>query len=270
MHQVAELRIQDILALDAALGRAAHDADSVEDVAQRMVRHLYLNLLDGGDLACPLVRFYKTIPYGELLPELQLYVRKRAAGPPAPSLKCLTLLATAGQRPEWNDRWLSRDHQAIALGSEADIARLPMVGELIRQLGISPDAVMAADPRLIVDEEKRTYNVFHVEEAPGSPFVPAQEEFVRPLGIRSVLGFGAMLGSGELSAIILFSRVPISRDLARQCKLLALSVRRALLNLGSSPTFSRRSAAAVPWDDEEDTMDGEETMHRGRLTTGRE
>ena len=43
-------------------------------------------------------------------------------------------------------------------------------------------------------------------EAAGSPYIPAQEDFVQPVGIRSVLGFGGMLPGGDIFVVILFSR----------------------------------------------------------------
>ena len=76
-------------------------------------------------------------------------------------------------------------------------------------------------------------------EAKGSPFVPAQEEFVIPFGIESVLGFGGVLPSKELFTVILFSKQKISRETAELFKSLALSLKLALLPFdGSSSTRS--------------------------------
>ena len=55
---------------------------------------------------------------------------------------------------------------------------------------------------------EKTWNVFHTEPAVGSPLIPAQDEFVVPHGVRSVLGFGDMLETGDLYVVILFSKVP--------------------------------------------------------------
>jgi hypothetical protein len=82
---------------------------------------------------------------------------------------------------------------------------------------------------LLVDMEQKTFNVFHVPHAEDSPYVPDQESFVVPFGIRSVVGFGGLLPPADLFAIILFSRVPIERDTANLFAPLALSVKLALL-----------------------------------------
>jgi len=89
--------------------------------------------------------------------------------------------------------------------------------------------ILQPNPGLLVDLEQRSYNVFHVEEAQGSPFVPAQVEFVIPHSIRSVVGFGGMLPTGNLFAVILFTTIPIARQTADLFRPLALSVKLAVL-----------------------------------------
>ena len=86
------------------------------------------------------------------------------------------------------------------------------------------------------DAEGRTYNVFHVEEAPDSPYIPAQEEFVRPFGVRSVVGFGGLVRD-ELFAVVLFSRVPVPRASADRFRTIALDVKSALHGLGQVPVL---------------------------------
>ncbi len=101
-----------------------------------------------------------------------------------------------------------------------------MISALIDQLGLELRDVL--DRNILYDESK-TYNVFHVPEVKNSPLVPAQEGFVVPENIKSVLGFGGVLPSGKLFVSILFSRVKISREIANMFRPLALSVKSALL-----------------------------------------
>ena len=82
------------------------------------------------------------------------------------------------------------------------------------------------------------FNVFHVPRARGSPFVPAQTDFVMRYGIESVLGFGGMLPKGDLFCVILFSKVLIPRETAELFKTLALSVKISLLPFADEPLFS--------------------------------
>ena len=55
-----------------------------------------------------------------------------------------TLLATAGDEPEWNSRHTSRGHAAIPLPSARIVERFPMIAQLIRQLGFDVADVVSA------------------------------------------------------------------------------------------------------------------------------
>ena len=60
-------------------------------------------------------------------------------------MKCLTLLASTGDEPEWRDRHRSRGHQAIPLPSADIVEQAPMVAQLINQLGV-PLPQLCKDP----------------------------------------------------------------------------------------------------------------------------
>lgn len=144
-------------------------------------------------------------------------------------MKCLVLLATAGERPEWNQRRDSKGHKAIPLPSEQVLHRIPMIRNLIKQLGISVNTVIRPDPKLLMDMEQRTFNVFHVADAIGNPYIPVQREFVIPCGIRPVLGFGGLLPSGDLFVIIMFLKAPVAKEAADLLKNLPLNIKVAIL-----------------------------------------
>jgi hypothetical protein len=80
--------------------------------------------------------------------------------------------------------------------------------------------------------------VFYVSEATGSPYIPAQKEFVEPYGVRSVVGFGGLLPEGDLFAVILFARVLIPRDTAEMFKPLALAAKLSVLSFAKGPIFA--------------------------------
>jgi hypothetical protein len=80
-----------------------------------------------------------------------------------------------------------------------------------------------------VEPEPSSFNVFYVPEARESPYIPDQEAFVRPVGVRSVLGFGGMLPRGDMFVVILFSKVAIPRETAEMFRTLALNVKMAVL-----------------------------------------
>ena len=237
--------ISSLLQAGTRLRNLGTDATSMEEVAGATVDCLREQFVDKatGRSALSLARFYVTKRSDELEPELQDFAR--AAAPdtfPDRNVVCLTMLATAGEEPAWNDRRASIGHKAIPLPSVQTLRRSPMIARLVAQLGIDAKQVVAPDPVLLPDLVGRTYNVFYVREARDSPYVPDQDGFVIPYGIRSVVGFGGLLPDGMLFAIVLFSTVHIPVEAVDAFSTIALSVKVALLDHVGGPTFSGRTA----------------------------
>ena len=228
VFDVSALGLSDLVRLSAAL-RVPPSVETMEQAAAYVVRYLYDNLLDKetGERSCALVRCYKTHPYAALEPELRAFADGMLDGTEeVGDLRCLTLLATAGVEDAWNDRRLSRGHQAIPLPSPEAVERSPMIHGLFAQLGLDLSGLLGAGP---TPNGVKSYDVFHVPDAVRSPFVPDQDGFVVPYGIRSVVGFGGTLPDGEVFAVIFFSRTAISRDTAEQFRTVTGSVGLALL-----------------------------------------
>lgn len=231
-YDMTNFTLREMTECGKALRKMGGGAGSMEETAARIVRHLYDNLIDGrtGARACSLVRFFKTHPCERLDDDLQGFARNMLGDVPVtPEMKCLVLLATAGEMPEWNSRENSTGHKAIPLPSEEAVQQIPMMRNLIKQLGISVSSVIRPDPEIILDMAQKTYNVFLIPEALGSPHIPAQRDFVVPRKIKSVLGFGGVFPSGEIFIIIMFLKVPVSPELAALFKPLALNVKIAAL-----------------------------------------
>ncbi len=236
MHDMRDFQLSDMVRLDSALRATGRGAATMEQAAGRVVSHLADALVDkdSGEKACLLVRLFTTLPLGRLEPGL----RERAlaavpAGAVDPAqvdaVRCLTLLGTTGDEPEWRSRGESRAHQVIPLPSERAVAGSPMIAELVRQLGVDVAALAGGSPgRLMLGHSPGAMDVFLVDEADGSPYVPAQD-FVHRYGVRSVLGFGGILPDGELYAVICFSRTPVSRETAERFTTVASSVGLVLL-----------------------------------------
>lgn len=216
----------------------------MEDALTRVCEFFYEELrARDGARACPLVRAYKTHPYGALEPPLQSF----AAGlmgnaTPKPDMKCLTLMATVGDRPEWNHRLRSRGHQAIPLPRPDIVEKAPMIAQLLRQFGLEPRDVIEGSETVVQKLEGRTYGVFHVESARGSPYIPAQDEFVERYDIESVIGCGGALRGGDLFALILFSRVRVPSEVADRFRTLALDIKSSLFHFDESRVFSAQGA----------------------------
>src|SRR5262249_27190577 len=183
---------------------------------------------------------FKTHSFGELDLGLRQFATSLLGDTaPSPAMKCLVLLATAGEKPEWNSRAESAGHKAIPLPSVQAIDKIPMISNLLSQLGLSSGALLSPDPALLLEMQQTNFNVFHVPEAQGSPYVPAQKEFVIPHGVRSVLGYGGLLPDGDLFAVILFLRVYVPRETADLFKTLAMSTRLALVAFAGHKVFAQ-------------------------------
>ena len=247
MYDLANFSDADVTTCGDAMRSAAAGASSMEEASYRMVRVLYENILDPatGETTTALVRFYKTHPYDQLDAELQQFARDfLGSEPPADGLHCLTLLGTAGDIPEANDRAYSKIHQALPLAGAELVSGIPMLGPLVNRLGIDLDAVMRPDPLLA---GKTTLNAFYAPETVGSPEMAVQNvsvprrhaeifedmakyagEFAAQYDLKSFLGFGDLLSSGELFFILVFTKVTVPRSVAETLKGMAGYVKDAV------------------------------------------
>jgi hypothetical protein len=231
-YDLANFTIRELTEFGREVRTLGIGASSMEEVAGRIVRFLYDSLIDGqtGERECPLIRFFKTQAYEDLDYGLQAFaLGMLGESIPQAGMKCMTLLGTVGNNQDWNLRATSKGHQAIPLPSEEVVHQLPMISNLIKQLGLSVRSVLKPDPKLLLDLEQKAYGVFYVPEALGSPYIPAQKEFIIPYGIRSVLGFGGMLPSMDIFVIIMFLNTPISKETADLFKNLSLSIKLVVL-----------------------------------------
>jgi hypothetical protein len=246
-HELGSLDLTDftvgaMLRAGIAIRRLVRGSESLEAAAQLVTRYLYEHCVNAasGERSCALVRFYKTHAYGDLEPELREFALAQLDGiTPDDTMRCLTLIATAGDEPAWNSRHESQGHKAIPLPSADAVRAAPMVMRLIEDLGIDVDRVVSGSTGAARGADPRTYDVFHIEEALGSPYIPAQRGFVIPHKIASVVGFGGLLRSGELFAVILFSRVRIPVRSAVRFRTIALDVRSSLFGFDETSTFAR-------------------------------
>lgn len=232
MYSLARFSLLEMTECSAVLRQLGERSRSVRDVAARTVEYLYSTLgdPDTGARDCVLVRCFKTISYGRLDSATQQLARQKLGGiAPFPDLKCFSLMATAGEQPDWNLVERSHRYRVIPMVNADFVKQFPMFSQLLHQFGVSTAFDVTPQGEWLVDVEEKTYNVFYVPDAVGNPYVPVQEEFVRRHGVKSVLCFGGMLPSRDLFAVILFSRTPVPRDTATLCKSLALSMKTSLL-----------------------------------------
>lgn len=223
--------MDDLVACSDEIRSMGDGSEDMEEVAGRIVGHLYRCLVTAtGAPACALVRFYKTHQLSGLGGDLQDFARQLHDGPLADDVRCLTLLATAGVEPDWNDRRQSTGHQAIPLAGTTFIQQSPMIARLVADFGVDAEFVVAPSPTQVLERHHQDYGVFFVPEALGSEAVPAQD-FVQEHGIRSVVGIGGVLPSGDLFAVVLFCVVEVSDEVADLLRSLALAVKAAVVRL---------------------------------------
>ncbi|MBD2506196.1 HAMP domain-containing histidine kinase [Nostoc muscorum FACHB-395] len=248
MYDLQMFTMRDMSECGLALRSLGKKANSMEEVGNHIVQYLYNNLIDlkSGERSCALVRFFKTHSYGELPPKLQEYTHSFVSNDVLENnLKCLTLLSTAGQQPEWNSRHKSEGHKVIPLFSKEMIAQIPMIFQLIQQLGLNLDVVVRPDLNLLTDLEQRMYKVFYVPDALGSSYIPSQTSFVIPYNIKSVVGVGGLLPSGNIFIIIMFLKVAIPRISVDLLRPLALNVKMTILPFENEKTFTEQEQHLV-------------------------
>ncbi len=241
IYDLRKFTLSDMTECGAAIRKLGVGAESMAEAANGIVSYLYEHIVDmeNRERSCVMIRFYKTYLYRDLDNDLQKFADSLIGDfHELPDMKCLTLLATIGDKPEWNSRVKSAGHMAIPLPSEKALNQIPMIAQLVKQFGLEASSVLKPDPSLIMAMEQKTYNVFYVPEAVGSPYIPAQEQFVVPFGVKSVLGFGGMLPTGDLFVIIMFSRVHIPRETAEMFKALAMNAKCAVLPFAGEKIFS--------------------------------
>jgi serine phosphatase RsbU (regulator of sigma subunit) len=235
----------DMVRLAGALRDLAPGSVSITEFAGKVCTYLHEHLVDpDGTRQTVLVRFYGTVPYGALPADEQDFAT-RTWGQPRNDATCLTLLGTVGTEPDWNNRELSRGHRVIPLTDSRQVEGLPMVAALLHQLGIDVDILLSASAHLLHEGSEQPYGVFHVPHAKGSAVIPSQD-FVSEHDVESVLGFGGALPTGEVYAVIMFTRVLVPRVTAELFENVALSTSVAALDMLATPIFPTQRSGRAP------------------------
>ena len=240
MFDLTKFSLQDMSEIGEALQRLELKAKNIDELSDMMAQYFFDNLVDTqtGEKSSVLVRFFMTYPYSSLDAELRQSVDKMLNGQSVQQdMKCLKLSATAGVEPEWNSTVHSKDHRILPLENEEMLKKNIMVHQFIHQMGIDISNVLNPDPKQSSELEGRVFNVYHIPDAIGSPSIPAQDKFVIPYGIKSAMGFGGMLPTGNLFALLIFSKTKISHDTANLFKNIALNVRMAVLPFVNEKIF---------------------------------
>jgi hypothetical protein len=177
---------------------------SFEAAAQLGVKAIYDEFRQpNGQPAFALVRTYRLSRHDELAPDVQPLIDARSGN------FWMALMGTSGDEPAWCDRHQSQGHKAIPIGE----SQSPMLNAAFEQLGIAFQAGGAdKEDTLIFKPAASMTRFFHVEQALGSPYIPAQDGFVRPYSIQSVLGLASSFVSKSFHLTLCFSKTPVNKD----------------------------------------------------------
>jgi signal transduction histidine kinase/ActR/RegA family two-component response regulator len=240
MYDFNHFKLSDMISCSRTLRELSLSSNSMEESAQKIAQFFYNEFFDGVNRTshCALVRVFKTHNFFELDEQLQSIVAHDHKDIEWPrNMKAMVLLASAGDEPEWNHRTSSKNHQVIPLPSPELVERMPMISQLVKQFGFDLPSIVCPHSDLLLEPEEQLHGLFFVSEAEGSPYIPDQSGFVTKYGIKSVIGFGAMLPSGNLFSAILFSKQLIPKQTELLFKPLALSVKSAILQFDGLPLF---------------------------------
>lgn len=239
MYDLNQFTLKNMSECGLTLRQLGKNAESMEAVGTNIVQHLYENLVDyqTSKKSCALIQLFKTHSYNDLTPDLQAKLRQNVSySNISPSLKCLTRLAMVG---ELSENQFSDDiatNEITPLIDETAIANNPMVAQLIHQLGLMPEAVLQPNAVLATPTEQPLYNVFFIPEVLDSPYMLAQPELLN--SVKSVVGFGGLLPSGDLFAVVLFLKVKLSPAAVDFIRPLALSIKAAILPFDQDRVFA--------------------------------
>lgn len=202
--------LTDWFTMLSQLRPAVSASRSLEEASRETANALRRSYPDSVALA----RVYALLPFGVLDDARKAAAVGAAKEPLHDDVRVLTLLGTNGDDPSWCDVKLSKGHRAVPLVSSASANGIPMVAQLLRELGVGL-AWLDAPPRPGARRTLGGDGVFFVEhaatalDAEGRRIIPA-DEFVRLHHIRSVFGFGVVL-SNVILAIIVFSHEHLMR-----------------------------------------------------------
>ena len=127
-YDLSALTLSDVVRCGYFFRQMAIHSKSMEEMVNGIVNHLFDSCKnpETGENDITLVRFFKTHSFGDLDQSLQESAQALAPDSQLKAnTKCLILLATAGERSQWNDRHQSAGHRAIPLLSESAVSQNP-------------------------------------------------------------------------------------------------------------------------------------------------
>ncbi|MEO1645323.1 MAG: hypothetical protein AAFR67_09060 [Chloroflexota bacterium] len=110
----------------------------------------------------------------------------------------------------------------------------PMLKAAFEQIGVRKSE---DDDNAFIMPAAYMSDFFHVEKAAGSNYIVAQDEFVKPYGIQSVVGIGSSFASRAFYLMLAFATKPIDADNAKKFAVLSPHVSTLLASYANRDTF---------------------------------
>jgi hypothetical protein len=195
-----------------------------------------------------LTRLFATVAYGQLPSENRQFVQRLTAGKMVADLindetPILSLIASRGVKPAWNDRRQSVGHIGIPLVSADFVESIPMIARLLTEVGFEMDWLEADSAGIDVDTLSKMSGVFYVRDAQsavdqrGRKIISAQD-FVRETNVQTVFGLaGGFAIDGTFLALLFFCNETIEKAQAAQFLPLISKIKAATVTLVSKRAF---------------------------------
>lgn len=207
---ITTLSRNDYVEIGRQLMQECSALHSHEEASQHICEQLYHRLQYQGEPAMTLARIYRLTRIEDLPNELRSLVDPT-------ELYAMTLTGTYGLLDNWRHRSLSQGHKAIPVNKIAMPAALPMFEQmLVREMGVNLERLYATHN--VMESARATGGTFYIEDVPNSSVIPAQEAFVKPYEVKSLVGFGGLMADLErrttLYVLFLFSKVHFTPEMA--------------------------------------------------------
>ena len=203
--------LADLGNLRAELKRLTSESPTLRDAGQICVDKLHQEFAE----SLALVRLFATVPFAFLPEREQAFARRLATERKVLSQLTedtivVTLLASRGSMPEWNDPGSSRHHLAIPVLSASFIQTIPLVSRVLAETGMGVAWLKKQNTLIMLKTVGDMAHLIYVEDArtaltsDGFKVIPSQD-FVQAHDIRTVLALGGSYLNGTALAILLFT-----------------------------------------------------------------
>ena len=189
----------------------------MEESVLEATKLFYHSFVTGnGSSPFALVRIFKSCSYQELPDDVQSYIQNKVTTESiASQSRYLTLLGTWGDLEAWCDRKKSGNHIAFPMDDPQFSHKYPMIAALLTQICEHSLCEENEGTDFFKNDQHKNYGFYCIEDAGDETSIPEQTNFVNTHSIKSVVGFGGKFSSGNVYAIIIFSKEAIRKNTAK-------------------------------------------------------